>query len=104
METKVTKNPQRLAKVWFWTVEVFALGVVGLCWASFLVPAAFPWTPGWVFSFLKDFSSGVMAFQLLTVFALWRKHRWLASGGLLLCALWVVWVEMPRMAAYGSNQ
>jgi hypothetical protein len=104
METTLqSRKKLRLAMVWFWTVELFALMLVGLCWGSFAVPQALPWNPMWVFSFLMDFSSGVMACLFLTVCALWRKHRWLAAGGITLCVLWVVWAELPRLAYYESN-
>lgn len=93
----------KLSRAWFWTLEICSLAVVALCWMSTFVPAAFPWNPRWVFSFLFDFSSGVVALLLVTACLLWRRHRNLAIGGLLLCLMWLMWAKLPDLATHGSG-
>ena len=103
MKIALPEGVLKLMRVWFWTVEILALVLVALCWSSAVVPAAFPWNPQSVFSFLFDFSSGVVALLLVTTCILWWKHRNLAIGGLILCLAWMIWAELPRFTAYGSG-
>ena len=93
----------RLSQVWFWTLELAAMLVIAICWTSTIVPAVFPWNPLSVFSFLFDFSSGLVGLLLVTACLFWRRQRKLAIVGLVLCLAWLAWAELPRFAASGSG-
>ena len=96
MKIQLPDRILNLMRAWFWTMEIVSLALVALCWSSTIVPAAFPWNPQSVFSFLFDFSSSVIALLLVTTCLLWWKHRKLAIGGLALWVAWIIWAALPR--------
>jgi len=86
----------KLSKIWFWTLEIFSCCLVAFCWVSTLLPAAVPWTPTLVFTFLFNFSSVVVFLLFLTAFFYWRIQRALAISGFVTCLIWLVWAGFPR--------
>jgi len=90
------ETSSKLSKIWFWTLEIFSCGLVGFCWMSTLLPAAVPWNPALVFTFLFDFSAVVVFLLFLTAFFYWRIKRPLAISGFVICLIWLVWAGLPR--------
>jgi hypothetical protein len=82
-------------QLWRWTVELFSLGLI---FVLFNTPKSFT-TPGYWFWFndLRDVSSYVIALLFTTAILSWRRHRSHSIFGLILCALWLLWTELPRL-------
>jgi hypothetical protein len=84
-------------RLWRWTLELYSLGLIAVLWIS---PSGFS-IPGlktrlhW--DDLLDASSHVIILLFATALFSWKRHRGHSVFALILCGLWLVWTELPRL-------
>jgi hypothetical protein len=84
-------------RLWRWTVELFSSGLILALWntpKSFTTPDLGYWF--W-FGDLRDTSFPVIVLLFATAIFSSKRHRGHSAFGLILCALWLVWIALPRL-------
>jgi len=87
----------RFFTIWIWTLELYVSFVVLVLWLSLVFDFEWAWiVRGWVHT---EFDATWFPIILLLICSAlcWRQKKGHAVFGVLLCLLWGIWMELPRL-------
>ena len=85
----------------FWLFAVFFVGIAMLvyCWSPVIIPIDFGWnsfSPEH-FQIGRDYGRIIFPLLFLSALAGLRMFRAIAIAAIVMTALWLIWLELPRL-------